>query len=303
MKISGENGGRLELLVTGYVFPESQNELFASDWLKAAVKIQTIDCRTLNLPLEFLLVEEIEHLLEWVCQIHLSKQTTKRFQFIDAELSCFFLKRAGRKQLKWILRFGEKEKECLDFELHEENVRHLVKQLKDLLVRYPCRCEIPHPDLAHAQRRENLSMVYDEYPDVQALEIHSRQFKQPCQSKHEELCGNLYHWLKQTRQVLWQYDKKANRVTLYTATIVKLGERFATMERIPKSSGASLMMELVIELAKEEKKQLEIIAQEELNEIELFTNVLNRKTDLVERNFIERYIQLFLTKPKLESNA
>jgi hypothetical protein len=45
----------------------------------------------------------------------------------------------------------------------------------------------------------------------------------------------------------------------------------------------------------EEKRLLAAAAQGELNEIELFTNVLNRKTDLVERNFIERYIQLFMT--------
>jgi hypothetical protein len=66
---------------------------------------------------------------------------------------------------------------------------------------------------------------------------------------YDQICGNLYLWLRQSFEVLWRVEEASPQVTIYENTTDKLGERFATLLRIPKEEGRAAVMEMVQALA------------------------------------------------------
>jgi hypothetical protein len=298
MEIKGENTCSLILHVTGYMVKDSSNEQFASDWLNAQAIVKSTRSKPRSLILEFLLIEELEQLREWIIRVAQGIASKRRFLFIDSTFSCMALKRGGSKQLKWIVKFGERDKECIDYLLNQENYTQLIAQLDSILLKFPCRCHHPHQTLSEVQHQETFGLIYDDYPDAMELGIVSRQFHTPPANKEEELAGNLYLWLNQTYRVLWSFNKNRDKLTLFTAVIVKLGERFATLEGVPKSHGASVLMDVILSLAREEKRFVDANLGKGLPDISLFRKVLNESSDELHIKFLTRYIDMFLTKPK-----
>jgi hypothetical protein len=73
----------------------------------------------------------------------------------------------------------------------------------------------------------------------------SRDFGHLYENMDEQIAGNLYLWIQQSYRVLWAVNVNQNRVILYSNTIDKLGERFATLLRIPTEEGKAATLEMV----------------------------------------------------------
>ncbi len=80
-------------------------------------------------------------------------------------------------------------------------------------------------------------------------DITSRDFGHPYEDMQDMICGNLYLWLQQSYNVLWQVDDVNGKVIIYTNTTEKLGERFATLLKISKEEGKLATHEMVKTLA------------------------------------------------------
>lgn len=80
-------------------------------------------------------------------------------------------------------------------------------------------------------------------------DISSRDFGRPYEDMYDQICGNLYLWLRQSFQVLWQVYEASPQVTIFDNTTDKLGERFATLLRLPKEEGRVAVLKMVQALA------------------------------------------------------
>lgn len=80
-------------------------------------------------------------------------------------------------------------------------------------------------------------------------DISSRDFGRPYEDMYDQPSGNLYLWLRQSFHVLWLVDETSPKVTIYENTTDKLGERFATLLRLPKEEGRAAVMKMVQALA------------------------------------------------------
>jgi|GEM_PF-3398729 len=79
--------------------------------------------------------------------------------------------------------------------------------------------------------------------------INSRDFGHPYEDMQAMICGNLYLWLQQTYNILWQVNEDKDKVIIYTNTTEKLGERFATLLRMSKEDGKAATLQMVSALA------------------------------------------------------
>jgi hypothetical protein len=86
-------------------------------------------------------------------------------------------------------------------------------------------------------------------PDLEKLNITSRDFGTPYINVEEEIGGNLYSWIHQSFGVLWQVNKDANEIEIYTKTIEKLGMRFATLLKMEKELAVKSVYEMLISFA------------------------------------------------------
>lgn len=80
-------------------------------------------------------------------------------------------------------------------------------------------------------------------------DISSRDFGRPYEDMYDQICGNLYLWLRQSFHVLWQVDEASPQVTIFDNTTDKLGERFATLLRLPKEEGRASVLKMVQAMA------------------------------------------------------
>jgi hypothetical protein len=73
----------------------------------------------------------------------------------------------------------------------------------------------------------------------------SRDFGHPYENMDEQIGGNLYLWLQQSYGVLWAVNVEQHSVIFYSNIIDKLGDRFATLLRLPKEEGKAATLEMV----------------------------------------------------------
>lgn len=150
MKLEGEKKSIFELNVRGYKLEKSEGDLFSSDWLKGEAVILK-EGKKLKVVLSHLLIEELEQLKEWFLLILNCESPSKRFNFIDSEVSCVLHKTGGRKWLKWIIRMNENEREFIDMSCTGDNIQAIIHQLDLDLKKYPCRCHKPHFSLSESE--------------------------------------------------------------------------------------------------------------------------------------------------------
>jgi hypothetical protein len=86
-------------------------------------------------------------------------------------------------------------------------------------------------------------------PDIEKLNITSRDFATPYSNIEEQIAGNLYSWIHQSYSVLWQVNSEKNEIFIFNKTIQKLGLRFATLLKMQKETAIHSVYKMSISLA------------------------------------------------------
>ncbi len=86
-------------------------------------------------------------------------------------------------------------------------------------------------------------------PDIEKLNITSRDFATPYSNIEEQIAGNLYSWIHQSYSVLWQVNSEKNEIFIFNKTIQKLGLRFATLLKMQKETAIHSVYKMAISLA------------------------------------------------------
>lgn len=130
-----------ELLINiiSYRKKNSYNKLYDSDWLKAELIIVN-DGNTFKTPLNFLIVEEIERIIQWLNDIEKPNEGIKTLEFIDPKMKLRQITRSNIKVLKFIYDTNSKMKECWELIINTSNIFILKQEFHDILTKYPCRC-------------------------------------------------------------------------------------------------------------------------------------------------------------------
>jgi hypothetical protein len=295
MKIEGMKKSVFALKVSGYELQENQGSGFIADWLNAKVSYSDPPIRIVK-KMEFLLIEELQHLKEWILMTSDYERCPKRFTFLDNEIGCILHKRGDAKWVKWIMRISEQEREVVEMQVTEQNIASVSEQLDAILSQFPCRCGEPHVTLMELKNRYPYSLVYDEYPYPVKLGLKIRKFKSGYADMEQMTAGNLYAWLHETKRILWDIDPKKKRVTFYTGPITLLGRRLATLVKVDQDRGERIMMELVDLLA---HKEMDLLIRRGENiryceDQELYMLVLRELNDPELKTFLERFMKMFV---------
>jgi hypothetical protein len=80
------------------------------------------------------------------------------------------------------------------------------------------------------------------------VNLTSRDFRRPYTDIDDYIRGNLYLWLHQSYHVLWQVSNTGGKVFIYRNTCLRLGERFATLLKIPKPEGVAALHDMAVAL-------------------------------------------------------
>ena len=86
-------------------------------------------------------------------------------------------------------------------------------------------------------------------PDLEKLNITSRDFGTTYIGVEDQIGGNLYSWIHQSFGVLWQVNTFTNEIVIYSKTCEKLGMRFATLLKMEKEIAIKCVFEMVISFA------------------------------------------------------
>lgn len=132
-----------ELLINiiSYRKKNSYNKLYDSDWLKAELIIVN-EGKTFKTPLNFLIVEEIERIIQWLNDIEKPNETIKTLEFIDPKMKLRQITRSNIKVLKFIYDTNSTLKESWELIINSNNISKLKQEFQDLLTKYPCRCNL-----------------------------------------------------------------------------------------------------------------------------------------------------------------
>lgn len=131
--------------VNGYKNPYDPEATWANDWLDGGIKVMN-DGEEKNLLLNLLIVEELEGFIDWMQNIIDKTSTQTFFQFLDTELCFEHVRTDHTQQLR--MKYGL-ENEFLffaDLPLTENSivVATKIEEIKELLSRFPCRCNLEH---------------------------------------------------------------------------------------------------------------------------------------------------------------
>jgi hypothetical protein len=86
-------------------------------------------------------------------------------------------------------------------------------------------------------------------PDLEKLNITSRDFGTPYIGIEDQIGGNLYSWIHQSFGVLWQVNTYTNEIVIYSKTCEKLGMRFATLLKMEREIAIHSVYKMSISLA------------------------------------------------------
>lgn len=144
MKLKNHLGETFELRIKKYRLELSEIEikLFNSDWLDAEISIKNKE-RAFMTPLEFLLIEDFERILDWISGIE-HKTTKKYLYFLDTQLVFMRTKRNNIPFIKVIYHLTDKDFISWDLEINEENLLDFKNKIQQNLKIWPCRCGMVH---------------------------------------------------------------------------------------------------------------------------------------------------------------
>lgn len=93
--------------------------------------------------------------------------------------------------------------------------------------------------------KSDVTVILKEYPDLKKCGVTSRFYRNGYENIDEEIAANLYSWLHQSFYILWDTDASKNEICIYSKTVIKLAERFATLLRKDKAESIHIWFELI----------------------------------------------------------
>jgi hypothetical protein len=139
MEIINYKNEAFRICIQDYMMPLNPGVYFENNWLKGEIEISCEDHRKL-IQLEFLQVEELMKLVEWIESIaDKEKRYETIFYFVDPMMKFRLWKRGRKELLKFIYHSEDKAIFTWDMLLKEENVQEFKNQLQELLIKFPIR--------------------------------------------------------------------------------------------------------------------------------------------------------------------
>ncbi len=139
MKITNHCNDTFGFNVLDYMLPLDPGVYFSNNWLKGNIEIST-EKRSKTIELEFLQVEELIKLVEWIEKTaDKEKRESTIFYFIDPSMKFRLWKRGRMELLKFICHSEDKSIYTWDMVLNEENVQEFIKHIQELLIKFPIR--------------------------------------------------------------------------------------------------------------------------------------------------------------------
>lgn len=143
MKMKNHIGEELKIKVSGYMLLDSHGVLYNSDWLKTELLIISKD-QNYKRELEFLTIEELERIIFWLELIQGNQMTIKRLDFVDPTIFFLLVRRGGLALIKLVNADYDKSYISWDLQATTENLNNFICQLKNLVLKFPCRCGQKH---------------------------------------------------------------------------------------------------------------------------------------------------------------
>jgi hypothetical protein len=141
--MKNHNGDSMKIEVKNYHFKNLYNKLYDSDWLDAKLIIIN-SAGKVSINLEFLLVEELERIINWLNQLLNKSNVTNKLEFIDPNLRLKLMTRSRIPVLKVLYNVNETTIECWELIIKTADINKLVNELKKTINNYPCRCGFIH---------------------------------------------------------------------------------------------------------------------------------------------------------------
>jgi hypothetical protein len=139
MKLENHENKVFKLSISDYMLPLKPDNYFENNWLKGEIEISSVDSKNI-IPLEFMQVEELIRLLEWLEKIaDKEKRDETTLIFIDPLMKFRLWKRGQKELLRFIYHSEDKSIYTWDLILNEENVLEFKTQIQELLIHFPIR--------------------------------------------------------------------------------------------------------------------------------------------------------------------
>jgi hypothetical protein len=121
------------------MLPFNPDQYFESNWLKGDIEISK-KSQTKAIPLEFLQIEELMQLSEWIDQMTNKERRSKTiFYFIEPKMRFRLWKRRRTETMMFIYHSETKDIYSWEMILNEKNVIEFKGQLDEILLKYPIR--------------------------------------------------------------------------------------------------------------------------------------------------------------------
>ena len=139
MEIVNHQNETFRICIHDYMSPFKTDQYFDNNWLKGVIEISSADQRNI-IQLEFMQVEELMKLAEWIEKIaDKEKRDETIFYFIDPLMKFRLWKRGRKELLKFIYHSEDKSIYTWDMVLNDENLQEFKYQIQELLIKFPMR--------------------------------------------------------------------------------------------------------------------------------------------------------------------
>jgi hypothetical protein len=127
------------LNIIGYMLPLKPGCYFDNNWLNGSIEIKD-NSGTEKISLEFLQVEELLMLLDWLQEIqNRQKRKATSFYFVDPYIKFRIWKRGKVELLKFFYHSGKQVIYSWEMILNQENVKDFKRQINQILREFPLR--------------------------------------------------------------------------------------------------------------------------------------------------------------------
>jgi hypothetical protein len=139
MKLVNHENEVFKLSIAGYRLPFNPGKYFESNWLKGRIGISK-DGQTKVIQLEYLQIEELMKLMEWIEQMkNKVNRTGTIFEFTDPTMKFRLWKRGRTKTIRFIHHSEEKDTYSWEMIINDKNVSSMKGQLGQILLKHPIR--------------------------------------------------------------------------------------------------------------------------------------------------------------------
>jgi len=139
MRLINHKNEVFSISISDYMLPANPGKYFESNWLKGEIEISQDD-QTKVINLEFLQIEELTGLIEWIDRV---KQKVNRnstiFDFIDPNMRFRLWKRGKIETIRFIYHSEENDTYSWEMILNDKNVNDFKKQISEIVLKYPIR--------------------------------------------------------------------------------------------------------------------------------------------------------------------